>query len=112
VLVTAPSGSASVIVSALVASTVAAGQRILVLAHRREIIDHTVSKCQCIHYLARRIHLYGERCLVELFIELDADANLHSALERYARIAPLAGFVRALGGDRLAGPRAVSGGWG
>jgi len=65
-----------------------------------------------IQYLARRVHLLGERCLAELFIELDASANLHSALERYTRIAPLAGFIRALGGDRLAAPRAVSGGRG
>jgi superfamily II DNA or RNA helicase len=34
----------TIIASALVASAVAAGQRILVLAHRREIIDQTISK--------------------------------------------------------------------
>jgi superfamily II DNA or RNA helicase len=45
VLVTAPTGrDKTIIASALVASAVAAGQRIVVLAHRREIIDQTISK--------------------------------------------------------------------
>jgi superfamily II DNA or RNA helicase len=44
-VVTAPTGSGKTIVaSALVASAVATGQRVLVLAHRRETIDQTVSK--------------------------------------------------------------------
>jgi hypothetical protein len=62
-----------------------------------------------IHYLARRIHLLGERPLAELFIELAAGDDLHGVLERYARLAPAADFIRALGGDRLTAPRAVSG---
>jgi hypothetical protein len=62
-----------------------------------------------IHYLARRIHLLGERPLAELFIELAAGSGLHGVLERYARLAPAADFIRALGGDRLADPRAVDG---
>jgi hypothetical protein len=62
-----------------------------------------------IHYLARRIHLLGERPLAELFIELAAGRGLHGVLERYARLAPAADFIRAFGGDRLAGPRAVDG---
>jgi hypothetical protein len=60
-----------------------------------------------IHYLARRIHLLGERPLAELFIELAAGDDLHGVLERYARLAPPANFIRALGGDRLPAPRAV-----
>ena len=60
-----------------------------------------------IHYLARCIHLLGERPLAELFMELAAGDDLHGVLERYARLAPAADFIRALGGDRLAGPRAV-----
>jgi superfamily II DNA or RNA helicase len=44
-LVTAPTGSdKTIIASALVASVVAAGQPILVLPHRREMIDQTISK--------------------------------------------------------------------
>jgi hypothetical protein len=62
-----------------------------------------------IHYLARRIHLLGERPLAELFIELTAGRGLHGVLERYARLAPAADFIRALGGDRLPAPRAVNG---
>jgi hypothetical protein len=31
---------------------------------------------------------------------------------RGMRSVPIAGFIRALGGDRLAAPRAVGGGWG
>jgi hypothetical protein len=62
-----------------------------------------------IHYLARRIHLLGERPLAELFIELAAGRGLHGVLERYARLAPAADFIRALGGDRLPAPRAVNG---
>jgi hypothetical protein len=64
-----------------------------------------------VHYLARRIHLLGERPLAELFIELAAGGDLHGVLERYARLAPAADFIRALGGDRLPAPRAVSGEW-
>ena len=63
-----------------------------------------------VRYLARRIHLLGERPLAELFIELAAGGDLNGVLERYARLAPAADFIRALGGDRLAAPRAVSGG--
>jgi hypothetical protein len=62
-----------------------------------------------IHYLARRIHLLGERPLAELFIELAAGRGLHGVLERYARLAPAADFIRAFGGDRLTAPRALSG---
>jgi hypothetical protein len=64
-----------------------------------------------IHYLARRIHLLGERPLAELFIELATGRGLHGVLERYARLAPAADFIRALGGDRLPAPRAVNGEW-
>jgi hypothetical protein len=60
-----------------------------------------------IHYLARCIHSLGERPLAELFTELAAGRGLHDVLERYARLAPVADFIRALGGDRLLGPRAV-----
>jgi hypothetical protein len=62
-----------------------------------------------IHYLARRILLLGERPLAELFIELAAGRALHGVLERYARLAPFADFIREFGGDRLPTPRAVNG---
>jgi hypothetical protein len=61
-----------------------------------------------IRYLAQRIHLLGERPLAELLIELAAGDDLHGVLERYARLAPRADFIRELGGDRLAAPRVVS----
>jgi hypothetical protein len=47
-----------------------------------------------IYYLARRIHLLGERPLAELFIELAAGDDLHGVLERYGRLAPAADFIR------------------
>ena len=62
-----------------------------------------------VHYLARRIHLLGERPLAELFIELATGDDLHGVLERYARLAPAADLIGALGGDRLPAPRAIKG---
>jgi hypothetical protein len=62
-----------------------------------------------LQYLARRIHSLGERPLAQLLIELAAGDDLHGVLERYARLAPLADFIRALDGERLKGPRSVSG---
>jgi hypothetical protein len=57
-----------------------------------------------IRYLVRQIHVLGERPLAELFIELDRGADLHSSLERYARLS--AEFIRQWG-DRLPSPRVV-----
>jgi hypothetical protein len=54
-----------------------------------------------VHLLAAHIHKLGPRPLAELFIELMAGAEPHDALERYARLSPLAGFIAANGGDRL-----------
>jgi hypothetical protein len=54
-----------------------------------------------VHLLAARIHDLGPRPLAELFIELLVGADPHDTLERYARLSPLAGFIAALGGDRL-----------
>jgi hypothetical protein len=54
--------------------------------------------------LTRAIHRLGERALLELFAELAAGAELHPVLERYARLEPLAGFIKALNGDRLPPP--------
>jgi hypothetical protein len=59
--------------------------------------------------LARKIHRLGERPLFELFRELDAGANLHECLERYAAIAPLTGLIQSLSGDRLPQPRLIRG---
>jgi hypothetical protein len=53
------------------------------------------------YLLGARIHGLGPRALGELFIELIAGAEPHDALERYARLSPLAGFIAANGGDRL-----------
>jgi hypothetical protein len=57
----------------------------------------------------RRIHLLGERPLAELFIGLATGDDLHGVLERYARLAPAADLIGALGGDRLPAPRAIKG---
>src|ERR1700677_4942062 len=51
--------------------------------------------------LARQIHALGERPLYELFRELERGVDLHDALDRYARLADLAGFIAQQGGDRL-----------
>jgi hypothetical protein len=60
--------------------------------------------------LAAQIHTLGPRPLFELLLELDAGAELRPTLERYARLAPLAGFIAANHGDRLASAlRAVGG---
>jgi hypothetical protein len=62
-----------------------------------------------LHYLARCIHSLRERPPAELFIKL-ARGDLHGVVERYARLAPAADFIRAHGGDRWTSPRAVRGG--
>jgi hypothetical protein len=54
-----------------------------------------------LRHLARSIHQLGERPLLELFKELDCGADLPDALERYGRLASLAGFIAAQGGDQL-----------
>jgi hypothetical protein len=60
-----------------------------------------------IRYLAGKIHPLGERPLGEIFLELNRGDELGSVLERYARLEPLANFIRAHGGNRLAEPRLV-----
>jgi hypothetical protein len=62
-----------------------------------------------LRYLAGRLHTLGPRPLSEFLLELDAGAELHPALERYARLAPLAGFIRVMDGDRLPPARLVGG---
>jgi hypothetical protein len=52
--------------------------------------------------LAAEIHALGPRPLFELLQELNTGAELASTLERYARLAPLAGFIAVNDGDRLA----------
>jgi hypothetical protein len=46
--------------------------------------------------------------LFELLVELDADAQLGPALERYAKLHGLAHFIAACDGDRLPKPRRVA----
>jgi hypothetical protein len=58
--------------------------------------------------LAGRIHRLGPRPLYELLRELDAGAELGPRLEAYARLAPLADFIHAFGGDQLPAPRLIS----
>jgi hypothetical protein len=59
--------------------------------------------------LARKIHGLGERVLFELLVELASGRELGPVLERYGRLAPLAGFIRSLNGDRLPAARLVGG---
>jgi hypothetical protein len=61
-------------------------------------------------YLASRIHRLGPRPLYQLLCELAQGADLVTALERYARLAPLAGFIVTLNGDRLPPPVRLVGG--
>jgi hypothetical protein len=63
-----------------------------------------------IHYLARRLHSLGVRPIYELLLELRDGADLWIRLERYAGLAPLAGFIASQGGDHLPPPRALKGG--
>jgi hypothetical protein len=65
-----------------------------------------------LQYLASRIHKLGPRPLFELLRELALGADLMFVLERYARIAPLAGFITQLNGDRLPPPARIVGGLG
>jgi hypothetical protein len=60
--------------------------------------------------LAGRLHALGPRPLFEYLAEVIAGADGGEALERYARLAPLAEFIAANGGDRLPSARLVSGG--
>jgi hypothetical protein len=63
-----------------------------------------------LQYLANRIHKLGPRPLFELLRELASGADLTFVLERYARIASLAGFITHLNGDRLPPPARLVGG--
>jgi hypothetical protein len=60
--------------------------------------------------LAERIHGLGPAPLYHLLAELAGGAEVWPRLEAYARLAPLAGFIAALDGDRLPRPRLVQGG--
>jgi len=57
-----------------------------------------------LHYFASRIHKLGPRPLFELLRELASGADLIFVLERFARIEPLADFIKQLNGDRLLPP--------
>jgi hypothetical protein len=65
-----------------------------------------------LRHLARQIHLLGERPLFELLSELQAGAPFAERVERYADLAPLAGFIEALGGRDLPTLRDIGGGQG
>jgi hypothetical protein len=63
-----------------------------------------------LQYLANRIHKLGPRPFYQLLCELADGAELATVLERYARLAPLAGFIASLNGDRLSSPVRLVGG--
>ena len=56
-------------------------------------------------HLARRLHRLGERPLFEFLREVEAGADLHERLEKYASLPD--DFIRELGGDRLPIARVV-----
>lgn len=60
--------------------------------------------------LAAQIHTLGPRPFYELLRELDTGAELAPTLERYARLAALAEFIAANGGDDFRPLRIVRGG--
>jgi hypothetical protein len=63
-----------------------------------------------LQYLANTIHKLGPRPLYQLLRELADGADLATALERYARLGPLAGFISCFGGDQLPAPVRLVGG--
>jgi len=63
-----------------------------------------------LRYLAAQIHQLGPRPLFELLREIKAGADVLSALERYARLGPLAGFISCLEGGQLPPPVRLVGG--
>jgi hypothetical protein len=62
-----------------------------------------------LQYMANRIHKLGPRPLYELLRELAQGADLAAALERYARLEPLTGFIVHLNGDQLPPPARLVG---
>jgi hypothetical protein len=76
-------------------------------------VAHNVElDCNRLRHLTGKIHKLGPRPLFELLRELALGADLMFVLERYARIAPLAGFITQLNGDRLPPPARIVGGLG
>jgi hypothetical protein len=63
-----------------------------------------------LRYLAAQIHKLGPRPFFELLREIRAGADVLRTLENYARLAPLAGFIASLNGDRLPPPGRLVGG--
>jgi hypothetical protein len=59
--------------------------------------------------LAAVLHSLGPRPLYEFLLEVAGGADPWERLERYAKLAPLAGFIAANDGDRLPPPRIVGG---
>jgi hypothetical protein len=58
-------------------------------------------------YLTGRLHRLGPRPLLEFILEIEAGADLHERLERYAFLP--ADFIAANDGDRLPPARIVGG---
>jgi putative DNA primase/helicase len=54
--------------------------------------------------LAGKVHSLGPSPLYEMLRELNAGADLHETIERYARLAPLAEFIATHGGRQATSP--------
>jgi hypothetical protein len=74
----------------------------------REVVPPSVPDAR-LRRLAAEIYLLGPRPLYELFRELAHGAELHPTLEAYARLSPLAGFIRVHDGHRLPSLRVAGG---
>jgi hypothetical protein len=62
-----------------------------------------------LRHLARRLHALGEKPLYHFLDEVERGAPLRPHLEAYARLFPLAGFIREHHGDEFAPPRVIGG---
>jgi hypothetical protein len=75
-----------------------------------EISTNNLVPTSRLRHLADKIHRLGPRPLFQLLVELAEGADVVPALERYARLGPLAGFIADFGGDRLPPPVRLLGG--
>jgi hypothetical protein len=62
-----------------------------------------------LRFLAAALHALGGRPLFEYLAEVADGADPWIGLERYAKLAPYAEFIAALGGDRLLPLRTIGG---
>jgi hypothetical protein len=69
-----------------------------------------ISQAARLRFLATRLHALGPKPLFHFLGEIENGAPLRPLLERYARLFPLAVFIREHHGDQFAPPLVVKGG--